>query len=427
MKERFLIRRGDREVRAETLREFESLVRSGAVAPEDLVHDTLTGEWAPARVHPVYRLVDESSDGEAARFGLPVELVEEEDASPEEETRVFIERLERERERERAHGRDPGTARVDDEPFFDVREAASLARPMSEGHATGDAPAGTDARGREASPRDDRGASGARGDGTRRAAAVARRRTLVLGSAVVAVLAVTAAVVHPAFRLSTSPSTSGDEAATGSETPPAPPTDAELRAGAWAGFVERVDSVRRSFSLERVPPNWLEGRYLAAASEHPEVERFWSDYLRYIERVYAEEETLFRDAYLEVLEEHGISGPMRSLRLARVGEDFRAASVERRTRYSGVWELAVTARSLHEILVELEGDITWEPARGERLSADPVVEAAGRDEATQARLDGALDRVLSALYEVADGGRDVREQRPDWLARSLASGGTASP
>jgi hypothetical protein len=92
-----------------------------------------------------------------------------------------------------------------------------------------------------------------------------------------------------------------------------------------------------------------------------------------------------------------------------------------------VWELAVTARSLHEILVELEGDITWEPARGERLSADPVVEAAGRDEATQARLDGALDRVLSALYEVADGGRDVREQRPDWLARSLASGGTASP
>lgn len=420
-----------------TLQDFEALVRSGAIEPDDLVHDSVTGEWARARTHPAYRVVVdalEESGGDPEDAGLSMKLVEENRRSREEDTEAFIERLERERKREKeARARGPsGSSEV-----FDVGLAESLARPMNEDL--------DDERERDWSTSvrsgpPSAGSSGAwdePGDG----APAGRRRALgMLGVAVLA-LGVTAAVAHPAFRFpgSLPGIESAEEAEVPEEAPEflsgpdpeearatdVPRTDVALRAQAWDGFVERVDSLRQTFDLGRVPSVWLQGRYLAEASAHPEVEVFWTEYLRYVERVYAEEENLFRDAYLEAVEESGVTGPVRSLRLARATEDFRADAPGRRALYSGVWELAVTARSLHNVLVELEGDITWEPAVSGRLSADPVVEAAGRDEEAQARLDGALDRVLSAMYAVTDGGRDVRGQRPDWLARALAEGGWA--
>lgn len=440
MKARFLIRRGDEELRAETLQDFEAMVRSGAILPDDLVHDSMTGEWAPARTHPAYRVVADALEEEGL-WGeddapLSMDLVEEERASPEEEAQAFIERMEREREEEHARKRGPSR----DPEVFDVSTADSLARPLDD-----DVDDGLDdERERDWSTPERRGPATAGSpvawDGPSESSNGGRRRALGMVGVALLALGVTAAVAHPAFRFpDTFPGIRSAPAEEELALPPepepteprpadaAPATDAELRSLAWDGFVERVDSVREAFELGRVPPVWLEGRYLAEASSHPEVEEFWTEYLRYVERVYAEEENLFRDAYLEVLQESGMTGPVRSLRLARVTEDFRAGATERRALYSGVWQLAVTARSLHQVLVELEGDITWEPAVSGRLSADPVVEAAGRSEEAQARLDGALDRVLAAMYEVTDGGRNVRGQRPDWLARALAAGGWTAP
>ena len=70
-------------------------------------------------------------------------------------------------------------------------------------------------------------------------------------------------------------------------------------------------------------------------------------------------------------------------------------------------------------MVQLKGRISYEPIRGQRVSADPVIEAAGTDPEAQALLDGALDRLLAALHG-ADGtsARD-RLRIPDWLVEEL--------
>ncbi len=58
MHARFQIRKqGGRELTSHSLSMFARLVKSGEVEAPDLVHDALTGEWTPARAHPVYRMI----------------------------------------------------------------------------------------------------------------------------------------------------------------------------------------------------------------------------------------------------------------------------------------------------------------------------------------------------------------------------------
>jgi hypothetical protein len=60
----------------------------------------------------------------------------------------------------------------------------------------------------------------------------------------------------------------------------------------------------------------------------------------------------------------------------------------------------------------------YEPARGSRLSADPVLEASGTDPESQLLLEGALDRALKALRL---GGRGAMETESvqDWVVESI--------
>jgi hypothetical protein len=118
MEPRFRIRtrEGD-ELRPRTTEIFAEFVRSGVVRPEDFVFDALTGEWSPAAVHPMVRLmkdplVDGWEDFDPETAGVPPEgpalapdgaeadlkgaldLVQEPGPSPEQEARDFIARME---------------------------------------------------------------------------------------------------------------------------------------------------------------------------------------------------------------------------------------------------------------------------------------------------------------------------------------------
>ena len=60
MRDRFRIRgKSGRELSPATLGIFAGLVKAGEISPADLIYDALTGEWAPARAHPVCRMVEE--------------------------------------------------------------------------------------------------------------------------------------------------------------------------------------------------------------------------------------------------------------------------------------------------------------------------------------------------------------------------------
>ncbi len=460
MSVRFRIRRGDEELQADTVEEFVELVRAGRVSEGDLVHDALAGGWAPARSHDAWRRAVEAdaepeppaaedqpepSEAEAEGpdaggdaqtdqpdAGGPTEpeltLVAEEERSPEEEAEAFIAAMEEERAQDPDRptlGDDVGLVSGSSTLTMDGGGArAAEPSPPPEPRPADERPAvepPAPPRQRGPSPSRPAAEPGAWAEAAEASPGSRRRAAGILIFAILA-LAGTAAVAHPAFRFTEAfPRT--EEPAPEARAPAAPLTDAELRVEAARGFVHRVDSVRAGFALPTVPDSWLEGRYLAEASAYPEVGEFWTEYLRYLEVMDAAEEELYREAYLAALDRGRMEGPVRSLRLARAMGDFRGLASEREDIYARLWEMAQAARALHVVALEREDAIDWEPARGERLSADPVTEAASADPEVQAELDAALDRVLDALYVATEGGRAVQGAVPDWLVRSLAAEG----
>jgi hypothetical protein len=194
-----------------------------------------------------------------------------------------------------------------------------------------------------------------------------------------------------------------------------PPGEEEIRQAAHDKFLEGLIDLGTEFDVERVPPDWLEGWYLAHPSSYPEVRSFWERFLDYAEEAYATEVLLYREAYLVEAADAGMNGPVRSLRMAAAVDDFEGSRSEREEHYARVWELAISSLALHDQLVQMEGRITYEPASGQRLSADPVLEAAGIDPEAQGRLEVALDRVLRDLRGPDGAGVKDRTLVASWL------------
>ena len=93
---RFRIRKHDgAELTPGSLEAFTRLVSSGEIEELDLIYDALTGEWAPARAHPVYRTVVEGLHVEED-LGLSV-VPPEPEPSPEDAARAFVAEMEEER------------------------------------------------------------------------------------------------------------------------------------------------------------------------------------------------------------------------------------------------------------------------------------------------------------------------------------------
>jgi len=240
------------------------------------------------------------------------------------------------------------------------------------------------------------------------------RRGLALAAAGVAALALFAGVVSVRAPESPAATVSG-----GATTPAALAARAEggVRDEARADFLRRVAGRRDAAALTEVPAVWLEGRYLADAAAHPEVRGYWEGVRSFVDGVQRDEDALYREAWLGGAGGLGLSGPVRSLRLATALEDFAAQAPLREEHYRRVRELATSALSLHDLLVELGDRVTYEPMRGGGISADPVLEAAGADPAAQLLLEEALDRVLGALR--SPGGDSLRDRArlAVWMAQ----------
>jgi hypothetical protein len=381
MQARFRIRTAEGlELEPRTLEIFSEMVRSGVIRPQDLVFDALTAQWVEAGRHPMVRLFLDPlvTDPPARGREIGLALVDPSGPSPEEAEAAFIRRMEEER-------------RSDPE-----RVPLALEVPVITGRSAAREPSSEDAWGAP-----DRG----RSDPLPSLVVLAppRRRAvrsspwwgaLALAGAAVAALALLVGLIS--FRASESPAATLPGAAEATARVAAR-AEGEVRARASAGFVSQVAGLRDAAGLSEVPGAWLEGRYLADAAAHPEVRTYWEGVRTFVDAVQRGEDQLYREAWLGAAEGLGVSGPVRSLRLATALEDFAAGAPAREEHYRRVLEIATSALSLHDLLVELGDRVTYEPMRGKGLSADPVLEAAGADPAAQTLLEEALDRVLAAL------------------------------
>lgn len=417
MEARFRIRTRDgRDLEPRTLEIFSELVRSGVVRPQDMVLDALTGEWSPAGAHPMVRLfqdpllTDPLSPGLEARLqeetagaGLDLSLVADAAPSPDEAAAAFIRRMEEER---LADTEEPALARelalvsvgvggVDQEPPVPAPVPRTRSAPAAEPFTV----------------RVDR-------PGSMKPARRAR-----FGWAATASVAVLGVVtVAWAGRVGPEPGEAPPLRVAASSPAPRGPlgaTEAEVRVAADRAFRDAVEGVRLELAFGEVPEVWLEGVYLADAAAFGEVRRYWERAGVFADEVRAREMELYRAAYLRALEDAGVSGPVRSLRLARALEDFAADAPARVAAYDRLTGLAEAALALDRVLVELGDRVTYQPIRQRGVSADPVLEASGADPEAQALLEVALDRVLRALHGPDGSPVMSRREVSGWLAGAL--------
>lgn len=438
MNGRFRIRTQDgEELEPRTLEIFSELVRSGVIRPQDQIFDVLTGEWVPAEAHPMVHLlrdplvldplarsldarlveedrgqsVDADSEG-----GLPLDLVEATEPSPEEAAEAFIRQMEEERQADPAVPLDGLEMELKADGFDGPPADTTGGWKTGEGDETlvfearaGDIPAPMVES--EWWPEDRRSAQ----------AGSAPRRGWMPWMALAGVVALVGVV---SVARAGGGGADGVEGLARAEVSARPSTglatpEMDVRRAAHEAFLRAVDGERVTSGLAEVPGVWLDGTYLAGAAEHDDVRRYWEEARAYAEDIRSREMELYRGAYLEAAESAGLSGPVRSLRLARALEDFAAEAPARADAYAGMAELADAALALHEVLVDLGDRVTYEPIRGRRVSADPVLEAAGADPEAQSLLELALDRVLRALHGADGSPVEDRSQVSAWLTEAL--------
>lgn len=410
MNARFRIRTGDgRELEPRTVEIFSELVRSGVVRPTDLIFDALTGEWVPAEAHPMVRLLQDPlvNDPLSATLDAPLDLVEFEEPCPEAEAQDFIRRMDAEREADLQ-----GAPLALELSLTSARPGVDEMAPPSPtvaGHSPAELP------GRSMPPERPSPLAAARTSSRGRP----RARLLVPASAGAA--AVVAVLVLPGPReVPEAPARVAVVLAPGAAGA-VPAAEAWVREAALDAFAGKVKFLRQEMGLGDPPPDWLEGRYLARAASYPEVREYWERSAVFVDETRAGEAGFYREAYLDVAEGLGMAGPVRSLRLAAALEDFRAAEAARDGVYARGREMAAAALALHDVLVALGPRVTYEPLRGGRVSADPVLEAAGADPEAQLLLESALDRVLRSLRGVDGASLRDRNRLGSWLAEELAA------
>ena len=388
---------------------FADFVRSGDLSEGDLVYDASTGEWSPALTHSL--VLDLQSGQEEESGAAESEAVREEtgpadsdigfqlapEQSPEEASAAFVREMEAERAAEFERKHDLRGLQSDESGSGLLKDIQR--RPPEPPSLPADTEvAATPAPEREPPARKEppRRSRRTRDSATRRS---------VSGAFLGWVLALAAvglgALVGPdlvALAMGSGGAAEEDGAVV---TPVLPDTEEALAARADARFLGAVRG--RIVSLSPIPSEWLGGRYLANASEYPRIAEVWTAYLVRIREVRAREAELYSAAYLSALDDARVTGANRTLRLASAMSRFERESAARTEHYARVEELALAATGLHDLLVEREDRITYEPAVGTRVSVDPVLQAAASDPETQALLEAALDRVLDALSARGEG------------------------
>ena len=409
---------------------FADFVKSGELSAGDLVYDATTGEWSPALTHSLVLGLqpgspEPASDGpgegaagdasvgrdphasveddrSAARqagdpSGLGFQLAPEQ--TPEEAAAAFVREMEAERESVFERPEEMRGLKSDESGAGLLRDLDRTPPPPPSTGPLADRPAGGFAADPPA-PRPGGDEAERSRPSARHGRSVRSRRgprfsgafvfwMLTLGAIGVGVILGPELV---ALAMNTDAAEPG-EPDTG--VPILADTEEALRERASARFLSRA--LNSLSGLPTVPGEWLDGRYLANASGYPGVIDTWTAYLDAVRRLRVDETELYSASYLSALDDARVSGATRTLRLASALSRFERDRPERAAHYDRVTELATAAIGLHELLLDREQSIEYEPAVGTRISADPILQAASADPETQRLLEAALDRVLDAL------------------------------
>lgn len=181
---------------------------------------------------------------------------------------------------------------------------------------------------------------------------------------------------------------------------------------AWSDVLEEFQAAIPGYGLPYRPPAaWLDGIYLSNASDYPGVADYWNGVVETLEALRMRESAL----YFQYLNQHlermaagsgdiagaGVSVPAgavpRIVSVARTEYDRTAPT--RDSAYRELRDLAEASLALHDLLVEREEDIVYEPFTDPQVSRDPVLEAVPADSVLRSEMNAALDRVIAAITE----------------------------
>ncbi len=396
MSARFRIRTSSgQEISFASIEVFTEFVRSGDLAPDDVVYDAETKEWSSAQTHPVVLQLQIEAE-EAGRVAPVVELApgptvpEAPDApppaaslsmgqigldlapapdqlTPDQEAAVFVARMEAERAGDLdttseapiqgftmdQGGVGLGEQRVEPPPRRVQPRPAPLEREATERAPRLDAFERPEPQVRTAPPQRAKAGTG-----------VSRYAPFVI---VVLVLGGAAVYLGPEL-LNTAPRTGDDPVPGGeivSDEPPPEIADSEdaVRRRAQERFLSTTQAALRG--LDPIPEVWLRGQYLAAPSEYPSVRVVWDEYLTTIRDVRDRDDERYEAAYTRALDDARVGAVARPARLATALTDFRAVSEGRARHYDRVEALATAALRGHDALLQAEGTIAYEPASGQ--------------------------------------------------------------
>ncbi|HSG48007.1 MAG TPA: hypothetical protein VLA43_09365, partial [Longimicrobiales bacterium] len=418
MKFRFVFRdEAGAEVKIPSLGVLTRHVEDGVIGPDTPLFDVLIGEWAPARTHPVFRLIREESglplEEDSAVAGTdgdaPVPDVMDVVLTPQEvdddTVQAFLESRERERREEGLHA-------SGDEleiPLVDSAQETvgpgAAADPASSYRAPHPPPGPRGAPGSTARPgpssRSVPGPRPGRAPGPRRSRSAPGSRLPPRQAALVGVLL--GVGLWGIVEAWTAPADTGGSTVEPLElaVPPRAPgplaaSMREVHSGAFQDMVDGMDALRSRMRVGDPPAVWMSGLYIADAQAYPEVESYWQRYRTFVDTLRASEEDLFRAGLEARLVAQGIQGEVLAVRVTRGMQDFRADSARRAERYGAMNGLAEAALSLHGFLVDRSGSIRYAPA-GADPTGDPVLEAVPLDEATRRELWERVDRLLAAV------------------------------
>jgi hypothetical protein len=170
----------------------------------------------------------------------------------------------------------------------------------------------------------------------------------------------------------------------------------QMQEVADAAFASALQNVRAAGSGPVTPgPDWLSGRYLAAASEFPEAESFWMGVGEVLDAVRDIDLDAFREAFESHAARAGVVAEERAALTERAAVDFRAGQEARAETYGLVDELIDAALGLHSFLVTNEENIEYTPAS--TRTNDPVLEAEPSTPEIGEALENRIDRVTEAL------------------------------
>ena len=420
------------EVDVESLDGLRALMESGTVGELTLLYDVLTGEWAPARAHAVFRLLREEKghegDGELPDLGLTVSFqasATEPDA--ERAIRAFL------RERE-----EDGSAPQGIESFLSPSVWASASLPPPKEVVSpprGSSPAARPARATpDPAPNAPIPARAAHRDRPQRGLhhIVARIRrivghrwlppTLILAGSLGLLLVLVMAGGKSSDTASPPDASRAETAAAAAAGPDLGRLVARFALAKASGFksmVAGMDSLRRAHDVMEVPPVWLGGVYLSDAVWYPEVEGFWRRYQAFLQEVQASDTALFRGGFVRDVAGERLSDALLSMRLNRALREFKDTQPERAALYSEMEELAGAALALHGLLVERADDIDYDPAIQVGISREPVVEAVAEDAVLRDQMWTLLDRIFASLDELGGDLGGSRDNLTDMLLQRV--------